>query len=371
MKALYIAYYTALRNLRDHTNLTLMLLFPIVMIFILGSALTGSFEIENMEPIEVILVNEDEGDLSRSFEGFLNSEEIQEMLDVEKADSFDDSMRRVKQGEASALIHLKKDFAGQINIYDSNSSVFGSSVLKNVIDVFIQSANTEYASSRLGSTAAYIHFSDNIIEEAVNVDGKTPSSLDYYAISMLLMTMMYGTMYGCSAMSEERFLNTDIRLKSAPLKTYQIYIGKVTGTILTLMIDAVLIILFTKYVYKVNWGSNILAIMFACLSLAVLAAGIGVTGFMLIGDESKTQVILNVLVPLFTFLGGGYIPSQYLSPMMKRISVISPNHLARNIMSNIIYEGSHTQTVSFLLILWAVSLALFSISAFGGRRAAA
>lgn len=368
MKALYIAYYTALRNMRDYTNLTIMLIFPIVMIFILGSALSGSFTIENMEPINVLLVNEDKGEISQSFEAFLHSNDIKEILNTEYAESYDEGYSKVKQGEAAALIHVKEGFDGQIDIYENNSSIFKSSVVKNVIDVFIQSANAQYAVQKLSSTSHGVQFSDNITEEAVNLDGSKPSSLDYYAVSMLLMTLMYGTTYGSSSMSEEQYHKTEIRLKSAPVEPYQIYAGKVAGTVLALMMDSVLIIVFTKYVYGVNWGGNIAAILFTCLTLAVLAAGIGTAGFMLIGDENKTQALLMVLVPIFTFLGGGYVPMQHLPPAIKNLSFISPNHLTQNIIFNIIYDGNSTQIINNLLILWGASAVLFALSAVKGRR---
>lgn len=376
MKALYIAYYTIIRNIRDYMNLSLMLALPIVLIFILGSALSGSFKIENIDPVRVILINEDEGKLSVAFEDFLNSKDIKEVMSIEKADAFDKAMDRVEKGEAAALIHMERSFTGnivsggkgEIKVYNSDLSTFKTSIVQNVVDGFIQSANVEYAYAKMGSNGNHIYFSDNIKEEALDIDGKIPRALDYYAVAMLVMTMMYGTMYGCSAMSEEQFYKTQIRLKSAPVAPYQIYIGKVAGTILTLMLDGVIIILFTKYVYSVDWGNNILLILFACLSLSVMSAGLGIASFMLIGDENKAQALLSILVPVFTFLGGGYIPIQYMSSIMEKLSFVSPNHLTQKIMLNIIFGGAPLQTNNYLSILWIISFILFAISALKGRR---
>lgn len=368
MKALYIAYYTALRNIRDYRNLSTMLALPIVTIFILGSALSGSFKIENIDPVKAVLVDESSGELSAGLESFLLSPDIKEIMEIDRADDFNEGMNRVKQGKALSLIHVEKGFAGEIKVYKSNSNPFKDSVVQNVLDSFVQSANAEYAYAKLGSKASDAHFSQSIREEAVNTDGKLPSALDYYAVSMLIMTMMYGTTYGCAAMSEERFYKTEIRLKSAPVASYEIYAGKVAGTILTLMLDGAVIILFTKYAYNVNWGSRIPVILFACLSLSVLAAGLGIAGFMLIGDANKTQALLSIMVPVFTFLGGGYIPVQYMSPEMEKLSFLSPNHIGQRIILNSIFEGNAVQTRSYLLILWAASLLMFALSAFKGRR---
>lgn len=376
MKALYIAYYTILRNMRDYGNLSLMLALPIVLILILGTALSGSFKIENIDPVKVILVNEDKGQISEAFELFLDNKDVKEIMKTEKSEDLNEAIDKVKKREAAVLIHMERDFAediasggkGEIKVYNSDLSIFKASLVQNVIDSFIQSVNAGYAYAKIGSNRNHFDFSENIEEEAINIEGKIPRALDYYAVSMLIMTMMYGTTYGCSAMSEEQFYNTEIRLKAAPVASHYIYTGKVVGTILTLMIDGAIIILFTKYVYSVNWGNHIFAILFTCLSLSIMASGLGVVSFMLIGNENKTQALLMVLVPIFTFLGGGYIPTQYMSPIMEKLGSISPNYIARKIMFNIIFDGSPIEVKNYLSILWMASISFFALSAVKGRR---
>lgn len=368
MKALYIAYYTALRNVRDYRNLTTMMVLPVVLILILGNALAGTFQIENIDPVKVVVVNENEGELLKSLKEFLQQQSIREIINVETVENLDLGLDKIKEGKAFVLIHVEATDKSKIDVYKRDESEFSGSVVKNVLDSFVQYANADYACSALGGiNGSTVHY-ENIREEAINPDGKRPKGLDYYAAAMLIMTMMYGTANGASAMAEERFYRTEIRLKSAPLNSYEVFIGKVTGTILTLLLDAVIILLFTKYVYDVNWGDNIFFIMFTCFTLAVLATGIGVASFMLIGDENKTQALLSILVPVLTFLGGGYMPYHTMSSAMKKLSILSPNYLGLRIMLNTIYEGNQLQVRNYMVILWIVSLALFVVSAFKGRR---
>jgi ABC-2 type transport system permease protein len=368
MKTLYIAYYTTLRNVRDYRNLTSMLALPIVLMLILGSALAGTFQIESIDPVKVVLVNENEGELLQNLKEFLQQENIKEIVDTETVEDLDQGTVKIKNGEAFALVHVERDNEGKIHVYKRNESMFRGSVVQNVLDSFVQSANAEYAYLILGSVDGNITPYESIREETINPDGKRPKGLDYYAITMLIMTMMYGTTYGASSMAEEQFYRTEIRLKSAPLHSYEVFVGKVAGTILTLVFDASIIFIFTKYVYDVNWGDNILFIMFTCFTLAVLATSIGVASFMLIGDENKTQVLLSILIPVLTFLGGGYIPFQSMSSAMKKLSLLSPNYLGLRIMLNTIYEGSQVQIRNYMAILWTASLFLFIISALRGRR---
>lgn len=368
MKALYIAYYTALRNIRDYRNLTTMIALPVVLMLILGYALAGTFQIENMDPVKVVVVNENEGQLLKNLKEYLRQENIKEVINVDTVENFDMGMDKIKEGKAFALIHVKAAEEGKIQVYKREESEFRSSVVKNVLDSFIQYANAEYACSVSGGINGDTIPYETVVEEVINPDGKRPKGLDYYAAAMLIMTMMYGTANGASAMAEERFYKTEIRLKSAPLHSYEVFTGKVAGTILTLVFDAVIILLFTKYVYNVNWGDNMLFIMFTCFTLAVLATSIGVAGFMLIGDENKTQALLSILVPVLTFLGGGYMPYHNMSFVIKKFSILSPNYLGLRIMINTIYEGNKMQVKNYMAILWTISLVLFLVSAFKGRR---
>ncbi|SHI79886.1 ABC transporter permease [Lutispora thermophila] len=371
MKALYIAYYTALRKVRNYGNLTSMLALPIVMILILGAALDGSFQIENINPVKVILVNENEDELLQSLNEFLKQEDIKEIINTETVEDFDKGMEKIKNGEAFALVHVKTDNEGRIHVYKRSGNIFRSSVVQSVIDSFNQSANAEYAYSMLGGNDVNTSFYDNISEESINPDGKRPKALDYYAMTMLIMTMMYGTTYGAFSMAEEQFYRTEIRLKSASLHFHEIFIGKVAGIILTLVIDASVIILFTKYVYDVNWGDNIPFIMFTCITLAVLATSLGVATSMIIGNENKAHALLSTMVQVLTFLGGGYVPYHSMSSVMKKLSFLSPNYLGLRIMLNAIYDGSQSQIRNYMAILWIASLSLLVISAFRGRRSLA
>lgn len=371
MKALYIAYYTALRKVRNYGNLTLMLALPIVMILILGSALDGSFQIENINPVKVVLVRENGVELLQSLNEFLQREDTNEIIRAETVEDFDQGMEMIKNGNAFALVHVERVNEGRIHVYKRSGNIYRGSVVQNVMDSFVQYANAEYACSLLYGADEYIPPYESISEEAINPYGKRPKALDYYAMTMLIMTMMYGTTYGTFSIAEEQYYSTEIRLKSASLNFHEIFIGKVAGIILTLVIDASVIILFTKYVYDVNWGDNIPFIMFTCITLAVLATSLGVASSMVIGDENKAYALMTVMVQVLTFLGGGYAPYHSMSSALKKLSFLSPNYMGLRIMLNTIYGGSQAEIIKSVALLWAASFSLVLISAFRGRRSLA
>ena len=53
--------------------------------------------------------------------------------------------------------------------------------------------------------------------------------MDYYAITMLALTLMYGALYGSFGMAEDIEEKTVIRIKSSPTKEYENYIKSETA----------------------------------------------------------------------------------------------------------------------------------------------
>ena len=72
MKIINIAYYSILRNFRDKRSISLTLLFPVLLILILGTALNSAYSPRNMDKISVAYVNMDNGAISKRFDAFLN-----------------------------------------------------------------------------------------------------------------------------------------------------------------------------------------------------------------------------------------------------------------------------------------------------------
>ena len=377
MKVLDIAYYTVLKNFRDRKTLALMLLLPIVLILILGSALSGVFTPGNISRTAVCYLNEDRGILGERFDEYLQNEEIGKFIETKKVSSYEAGIQLVKDRGASSFIHIDKDFTektlkgevGQIHVFNSQYSSFRATVVKNIVDSFIDGANTITALNKVGiSNAAYTR-SGAIEEMPISVTGKTPRSIDYYAVTMMVMTIMYGTAYGCSAMAEDQVKKTFIRLKGAPIKAWEVNAGKITGSIITILMQVIILIAFTKYAYNVNWGGNIPFILLVCFSMAILSVGLGIMVYNIFGNPHGASAFLSTLVMILTFISGGYFPTDALSPIFAKVSLLSPNYLAQRAIFNTVFSGAFSETLTYFGIIWAIIITTFIVAAWAGRRA--
>ncbi|MFZ5354123.1 MAG: ABC transporter permease [Bacillota bacterium] len=378
MNIFHVAYYIILRNFRDTKSLMMMLIFPVVLILILGTALSGSFATGNIEKAKVSILNEDEAKepMSEEFMSFL-SNDMKELLEVIELSSYDEGIKQVEEGKVQAFIHIEKNFTKNmmaadktvIKVYNSPRGTFQTSMVKNIIDGFVDVSNSYMASAKLGSQTREYMNHVNIEEHSISVKGTKPRAIDYYAVTMLIMTMMYGTLYGGQAITSDKHKNTYIRLNTAPIRQSELVIGQVLGTIVTLFLQAVILIAFTKLAYKVDWGTSIPFILFVCISIIILSVSLGIMVFKLFGNPNAANALLSIMIQIFTFIAGGYVPIDILSSTLEKFSVLSPNYLAQQAIFNTIFSGPGAETQSFLIIIWVASAGMFIASALAGRRA--
>lgn len=375
LNILNIAYYTMLRGVRDVKSLGYMLLMPIILILILGSALSSTFEPDTIGAIKVAYLNNDKGLPSRYFDSFLEIDEIKKMLEIQKVTSYDEGVKLIKDSKvrAAAFImidegyskSLEKGEKAKIHVYSSKYDSLKSSIVRTLIDSFISYASSGEAAYKMGAGINTMVHSQNIKDLTESVTGKAPRAMDYYAVTMLVMVFMYGALFALHGIAEDYTEPIGLRIRSAPIKPYHNFVGKTIGYLLTVFWQGVVLILFTKFAYKANWGDNIATILIICLTFSIFTTALGIMVFILVRNRMAASGLMNTIVPIFTFLAGGYAKFD-----AGAISYISPNFLAQTAMFNTIYGGPPVQTYSLIGGLWGLILIMFMVSSIAGRRTA-
>lgn len=81
------------------------------------------------------------------------------------------------------------------------------------------------------------------------------TSFDYYAITMITMTMCYEAYLGVYALKGEKLGRTSVRLWASPINKWELLVGKLLGALTVTLIEVVLVMLFAKYLmhsYKIT-----------------------------------------------------------------------------------------------------------------------
>ena len=126
-------------------------------------------------------------------------------------------------------------------------------------------------------------------------------------------------------------------------------------------------IAFTRYAYGVNWGENLPLILLITFTLVLLSIGLGTMIAMVTRNEMLAGSILNGLIPVFTFIAGGYyrfsIPGKFFSALQH----LSPNYLAQTAIFNTIYGGAAAHQ-ALLGAMGAIILGTFAVAMAAERR---
>lgn len=375
MNWLYIALSAIKIKVRDRKAFIRTMLLPIVLILILGTALksTDAFSVKDFGKTTVYYLNDDKNEISKNFDTFLKNKEIKDILDVKAVSSYEQGEKLVNAGKGTALIYINKDYSNniendkkaKIQLYEDKTNNVRNGIIENVIDSFNSGANTTMVSSKIAKKNIGYETSENVSENYLDIAGKTPRAIDYYAITMLVLTLMYGTSYGCLDLDDLFFKKVGERIKTTATGTMQHLVGLVLGEIFFLMLQAIALILFTKYVYGANWGSNPITILLAMLGLSTLATGIGIMFGAIMGDVDKGAGLLRILVPICTFVSGGYYKvSIGDSALLNYV----PNKLAQTSLFNTIYDGSKMVAQNSIITMFIMAAIALIIAAAAGRR---
>lgn len=372
MNIITIALVDMKRVLRDRKTLMYMLLLPIILISILGTALGSVFSVNSLEKINIGYINVDKGDLSKSFDEFLEYKEIKEILNYKKIVSLEEGEKLLENKKVSAIVYIGENYSKTlkennetlIEIIGIDSGSFSYTVVKNVIESYIEHANSFIAISSIDAKKVDFEKYDVIKDESISTKGNMPRAIDYYAVTMMVMIILYGSSYGTQFMVELKSLPIGKRISAAPINAREMVIGKALAAIMSMSFQVLALIGFSKYVYKANFGEDMKTILFICFTLIVFSITLGVVLTSIFDNELLANKVLGLLIPISTLLSGGYfkISMSDSSILTSKMMYLSPSYLAQRALFSSIYKGKTLYINEAIFILWGFSIVFLLVS---------
>lgn len=369
MEILTIVKYRLIQSIRDIQSLISMLLIPIFLILILGNALKNNedFTARTIDKVNLLYVNNDSAKDAEAFENFITLDKLSDIIQVEKINDVKEGMKLVENRKYDALVVYDESATGKIELIGSEYNQLGVSIVKGIIETYSSSANAMEALAKIQSRNFTIEQNNNFQDEAVSISGKKPSAIDYYAITMLVMIVMYGSIYANFAIDKSYYKAVGARFRSTPLKLSRIFIGEAIGVVITIMVQVLILLLISNFAFGVNFGSSIPTIILSAFSLSVLSTMLGIFAVMATKKGLLGLALLNIIVPIFTFLSGGFVKVNF-GGVVGFLSKLTPNYLASNAMFKSIYGGATKEIFLSILGLWIISALLFLGASIIGRR---
>ena len=297
---------------RSKSDVVTMLVFPIILILVMGKSLDNLMSKEtNIFRDKIIYYrvnNLDYNDNIKRFYDFITEFEKETNVKFIEINSYEDATRSVNNNESICFI----------DIYDDNIDYFRnekkesteSKIFRNLYEqymrkiLFIQStikSNPEQIQKLLRTNDKI-----NIIEESISES--EVDSFTYYTFAELILIISYISTLTSISMYKERDLHTMTRLKLSKANKSKIFISKIFLGIIVGLLQISVIYFISKKFFNVNWGNNLLYMLMVLISFIIFSSVLGIFISMIFSDQKTAYIFNNILIIIMGFLGGAYFP---------------------------------------------------------------
>jgi len=370
-----IMMYELKRLLRSRTMLLNQFLLPLVLIFLLGSALSGTVglkETNSVDPVRVGIVNTSGSgaDNSEIFAAFINTPELKDVIIPELAKGRQEVESGLRTGKYGYGVIVPSGFDAGVQSGGGSKLEFilGKDHLDNMIaatvfDNFLSNLNyKQTAALTLGPevltavAAPAGNAQSSVALGRLNDQGATYTASQYYAASMLLMFLLYSGLTLCTSLFGEKENHTLFRINSMPVKGSQLFLGKILGLGLVTLLQGAVIILFTDWIYGVDWGNRPGLLILICLLMALASMTLSIVIVLFSKSAGSARNVITALTVVMTFISGGMNPLP--DSWVNTVGAFTINHWAMRAIIRIILHSELPEIMPNLLMLSGICFML-------------
>jgi len=375
-RVLAIAGLNLRQLFRDRSELMGVLLLPLVLTWVFGSA----FGSGAAQKLSVPVADLDNSTYSRAIVSAVDDARSGIVADkVTPAEAY----RRVREGEAPVAVVVPRGFGEDVE-HGREATIEtvrdpGSSNGQAVVELVTGAANRIAADAKAARVTATVLTSGNggtypanapnfrelyaeadqfwspdppvgIVTKTVTASATrafemkaTPNT--QYSMGFTVFFVLMVALSGAGGIIEERELGTLRRLLATPSTRGQIILGKVLGVASVAVFEAAVLVGFGALVFGVPWGSSPPAVVLTLGALVLASTGLGVMLSALMKTRSQLSALTPVVSTAMAMIGGCYWPLDITPPFMQAIALGTPTGWAMIALKNTVARGMGVEAV--------------------------
>ncbi len=323
------------------------------------------------------------------FDGFLDNNDMKKMLQYQVLD-LEKAKELLRNNEISSIVILPEDFIYNmyvnffplpyrneldIKIINNPDNYIHSQIIEGIMNSFAETSDISIIGKvtyfetgidegidmmTLSNSEEIIQSFYTIIEEAKvqieeeNVDKQKPlSSIEYYAVAMTAMFILFAAGEGAYLLLEEKDNLTYARMTVAGIPKSLIAIGKYFTIFSFTLMQILVMILYSTLVLGVDWGDKwLVALITLCTTFSIAGLGTMLASMCYkSGNYKMANAFSSILIFLLALIGGSYIPIEVLPKFMHNLSNFIPNGAALKAYNSVMLGDNIIQILPFLLSL--------------------
>ncbi|WP_339288325.1 ABC transporter permease [Paenibacillus sp. FSL E2-0201] len=381
-----IMIYELRRLFSSRSMILNMFLLPLLLIFLLGASLSGVVGDKggssNIDIVRVAVVNlSGEGyESSTMMDSFLKSTSLKDIITpiiVNSREAAESGLRTGKYGYAVVVppgfdSKVQNGEAAQLEFILGKKST-DNRVAGTVFDNFLKTLNYKQSVALTLGPAALNVMAPNSTSNQPSVKlgelsegGYSYTSSQFYAVSMMLMFLLYSGLTVCTSLFNEKENHTLFRINSMPVKGSELFIGKMLGVGVVSIVQCAAIIILTNVLFGVNWGNRPGLLLLFCLLMIVASMTLSIVISMFSKTGASARNIVTLLTVSMTFISGGMAPLS--ESWMNSVGAFTINHWAMQAILKMMLHADVSQIMPNLGVLSLICLVLFSAAAISYRK---
>lgn len=359
--------------------------FPIILGIFFNMAFSNIEKDEKLKVFDIAVVNDSQ---------FENQKIYQEALKELSADDSENKLFNIK--------YVKKEKADSLL---DDSDIEGYIIFKNEEPQVVVKKNGTYQTlirfvvTEIGQNKAIIEdltkktveneiakgstsfdpekIAKDILEKTnngqVNMKNISASNLSYMQIefyTLIAMTCMYCGMLGLTAINNclANMSSKGKRISVSPNKKSIIVLSSAIGSYLVSMVGIAILILFLRFVLKVDFGDNtpLVILLSAVGDLAGISMGVLIASVFRVSEGAKTGITIAITMFLSVLSGMMGVTLKYvIDKNVPVINLINPNNLITDGFYSLYYYDTldrYLRDVTYLLVFVVICLTISFIS---------
>lgn len=338
---------------RDRRSLFILFGMPIVQVMLFGFAITN--EINNVDI--AILDHSKDANTTEIIDKISASKyfSVKDFLDDEKAIE-----TAFKKGKIKAVLNFEKDFGKKLRT-EKQATI---QIVTDATDPNTANTISNYTNSILRNYQELLN-KDSVIPYQIGIQTRMLYNAELKSVFMFvpgvmtIILMLVSAMMTSISITKEKEMGTMEILLVSPLKPFQVIIGKVVPYIFLSVINAIVIIMLSIFIFKMPiegslflLGAESILFIINALSLGILISTVSAT------QQTAMMVSLMGLMLPVILLSGFIFPISSMPLPLQMISNIIPAKWFIVILKGIMLKGVG------LAYLWKETLILIGMTLF-------
>ena len=398
---------------RDLFGLIIIFMMPIILILTITPIQYSIESIDDQAQISILLINQDEGELSKDMLAKLEMENNIKFINEVKGKPFslEEGKKLIEKGTQKVMLVIPEGFSAnaQNKIHDNIARILsqvipgyetevstGEAIEIGEIQIFFDPiitgniksdirSNIKQITSQMETEMIYKSFENefeadlsfmmeeelvSFQEQTLDLDktNLTPSPIQHNMPAWALFAMFLIVVPLSINMVKEKNQGTYIRLKSLPVSSLQLMLSKIIVYLIVAVIQFYLMLLVSIYVFPMM-GMPALQVSGKMFYLFIVAlfSGLAAVGFgVLIGTVAKTleqsAPFGSTAVVILAAVGGLWFPVYAMSESMQKVARISPMNWGLEGFYNVLLRDTNFISIlpylSLLLLFFIINIVI-------------